>query len=108
MRHKQLIRLWFEREKKSGLILPDGWYGRPYDNLYELESIEESGADISICLVPLLELHFTSVGCVQFRDRDLVISNFSKLRFKWIGVGTSEGSRTYFSGEVKLVSSRVY
>ena len=36
----RFISQWFEREEGAGLVLPDGWYGRPFDNLLNLISIE--------------------------------------------------------------------
>lgn len=37
--YKQKIQLWFETERGGGLV--HGWFGRPYDNIHTLASVDE-------------------------------------------------------------------
>jgi hypothetical protein len=104
MSYAQLVRQWFGREKRGGLVLPDGWYGRPYDNLHTLVSINEETGALAIDLDVGLMLHFTGLRSLQPRGRDLVFSKFDRLHFKWRGIGSPGGTKDYSGGEVTLVS----
>jgi hypothetical protein len=64
MRHADTIRKWFEKELGGGLILPDGWFGRPYDSQYSLTSIEENGDDLTMILSEHLLLRFSGLKAI--------------------------------------------
>jgi hypothetical protein len=34
----QIVERFFARRGRAGLVLPDGWYGRPFDSLFALTS----------------------------------------------------------------------
>ena len=100
----RFISQWFEREEGAGLVLPDGWYGRPFDNLLNLISIERDAIVLVIELDSGLVLHFTGLRNIQSHGHDLVFSDFDSLQFKENGPGISGGTKVYSDGEVRLVS----
>jgi hypothetical protein len=34
----QIVECFFAEHGRAGLVLPDGWYGRPFDSLFALTS----------------------------------------------------------------------
>jgi hypothetical protein len=105
MRHRQKVHQWFATEGGGSLLLPDGWYGRPYDNKHEITSIDETEDVLTIVLSGRLTLHFEHLASVESLDHDLIFSGFDKLHFEWKSIGTSSGMKDYHGGQVKLVSS---
>jgi hypothetical protein len=100
------IQDWFFLNRSS-LILPDGWYGRPYDNLHELTKIDESDTQLTITLDGKLELCFSELKSLTERDGALVFADFKKLTCQFRSYDDPSKLRTceYESGEVKLVPS---
>jgi|SRR5579859_374882 len=100
------VQRWFKDEAGGSLFLPDGWYGRPYDNWHALTSIEESGNTLTIILDQKLTLRFDGLKSVKAQKRELTFGPFEKLRFEWEGFGTDRvrGSKEYQTGEVKILT----
>lgn len=88
------------------MLLPDGWYGRPYDNQHVITSIAESGETLTIVLDRKLTLHFEGLKSVESNQRELDFGVFDTMQFSWEGFGgvTQRGSRKYRGGEIKIVS----
>jgi hypothetical protein len=105
MRFAEIIRQWFKDEWGGSLVLPDGWYGRPYDNQHAVTSISEVGDGLTLILDQKLTLCFEGLKSVEVRHRELVLGPFDKLRFEWAAYGTGgeHGMREYQTGEVKIV-----
>jgi hypothetical protein len=100
------VQQWFKDEWGGSLFLPDGWYGRPYDNQHALTSIEESGSTLTIVLDRKLTLRFEGLKSVKAQKRELTFGPFEKLRFDWEGFGTGggHGTKEYQDGEVKILT----
>lgn len=105
MNFTKTIQGWFKEEWGGSLFLPDGWYGRPYDNQLALTSIEESSDILVIVLSGRLTLSFDGLKSVKAQKRELVFGPFEKLRFDWEGFGSSgtRGTKEYLAGEVKIL-----
>ena len=105
MRFANTVKQWFEHEWGGSLVLPDGWYGRPYDNQHAVTSIDESGNGLTLVLDQKLTLRFEGLKSVDVRSRELVFGPFAKLRFEWEAYGASgeHGVKEYHTGEVKIV-----
>jgi hypothetical protein len=101
------IQHWFKDAWGGSLCLPDGWYGRPYDNQHALTSIDESGSTLTIILDRKLTLHFEGLKSVEARKGELVFCQFDKFRFDWetYGADAKRGSKEYRTGEVRIVSA---
>jgi hypothetical protein len=105
MRYTDIIQKWFRDEWGGSLVLPDGWYGRPYDNQHGMTSIHESGDALTVTLDQKLTLHFEGLKSVRVRKRELVFGPFDKLRFEWEAYGASgeHGVKEYRAGEARIV-----
>lgn len=89
----------------AGLILPSGWFGRPYDNLLQLTRSEASDESVIVELDNQLVLTFAGVLQVISTDRGLRLSGFSALAWDWTEFGSSAAHHEEFaSGEVELVA----
>lgn len=54
----QKIEFFFERRKRAWLVLPDGWYGRPFDSLFTLTLVRDVPNGLYIELEGGRELSF--------------------------------------------------
>lgn len=106
MNFTNTIQRWFKDEWGGSLLLPDGWYGRPYDNQHALTSVEESGETLTIVLDQKLMLRFEGLKSVKAQKRELIFGPFEKLRFDWESFSTDgkRGSKEYQAGEVKILT----
>ncbi len=98
------VQKWFSVEFGGSLHLPDGWFGRPYDNQHILTSISENRNEFSITLDYKLVLTFEGLQSVKAVNRELVFGPFRILRFEWVDI--KEGHRhikDYRGGEAKIV-----
>ena len=105
MRFANIIEKWFKDEWGGSLVLPDGWYGRPYDNQHALTSIDELGETLTLILDQKITLYFEGLKSVEVRNRELVFGPFDKLCFEWEAYGTAaeHGVKEYQTGEAKIV-----
>jgi hypothetical protein len=104
MTFERTIRDWFDKEWGGSLILPDGWFGRPYDNQHSLTSCEESAGKLSLGLDDHLRFTFYGLSNVSVEGRDLVIGPFERLLFEArpYGGGVVQ-NKEYNGGAVKLL-----
>lgn len=100
-----IIQQWFQVEWGGSLVLPDGWYGRPYDNQHEATSVVESGNSLTLILDEKLILRFEGLRSVVVKNRELVFGPFDSLWFQWSAYGSCEdgGTMEYQAGEVKII-----
>lgn len=92
---------YFRAHPLVGLILPDGWFGRPYDSILEYQSVQavrgnyllnfDGGESIEIVGNPVLVL----------RERSLFVSEFEQVDWRWVSYGSSQENHSqYVEGEV--------
>src|SRR5687767_8920372 len=98
------IQSWFDKESGGSLFLPDGWYGRPYDNQHALTSVEESTNNVTMILDRKLILRFEGLKSVKATRNELTIGPFKLLRFEseGFGMGSAHSIKEYKAGEVKI------
>jgi len=97
------IREWFRIHHRAGLVLPDGWFGKPRDNLHQLDSAEASEQCLSVSLDEgALLLTFRGEVAVKEQGIQLLISGFSSLKFRQIEYGSNSKVHhfEYPNGEV--------
>lgn len=103
--NKFKIHNWFLKHKSGGLILPDGWFGRPYDNLHQLTGISEKESSLEIILDTMIKIKFVSLKSIHTNNKELILSNFEKVYFKWTEYGSEiEHEKVFDSGEVRIVN----
>jgi hypothetical protein len=99
------IEHWFGTEWGGSMVLPDGWFGRPYDNQHMLTSVTENDGEVTLVLDDILRLHFTGLKSVRANGHELILGPFEHLRFEWTPYGGGRlTTKDYLSGEVKIVS----
>jgi hypothetical protein len=92
-----------------GLILPNGWFGRPYDNVMPLTGCTVAGDRLEVDLAGGdRRLSFQGEGLESaVGDLGLVLRGFSVLTFDWLWYGSDEVKRWVFTGgEVVLTPAR--
>jgi hypothetical protein len=82
------IREFFKQHAVASLRLPDGWFGRPYDNWHQLSDIDLDGATLVITL--------DASQVLRIRTSDRVVVDGRTLRvpaaegtWKWTPYGAS-------------------
>lgn len=90
-----------------GLILPDGWFGRPFDNLLEGTMIRQTDGCVELTLSDWIRLSVAGPARTtierSLRGDKAVISDFTEVLVQYVPIGTDEErSRKYTAGEVTL------
>lgn len=102
MSFETTIRKWFTIHVGGSLVLPDGWYGRPYDNQQTLVSISEEPRRLTLVLAsPSVSLSFEGLRSINEGIDEIVFASFDKLVFE----SENTGTRVYSNGIVKVVSA---
>jgi hypothetical protein len=100
-----IVRQWFATAGCAvGLVLPDGWFGRPYDNIYHIATAHENDGVLVIHLVEQLWLRFEGPSHVKVVNSELVIDGFVQCVVQWQIAGTLEyDSSTFSDGQVRFI-----
>ena len=100
------IRLFFLRHRSCGLKLPDGWFGRPYENRLLLVEVEVHDDTLIIELDHPLHLIFHGIPTLESKTDGLHLTDFNALVFEWKEAGETQHPHRerYTSGEVHLVT----
>jgi len=101
----ELVRRWFAKvEQAMGPILPTGWFGRPYDNLYMLKDVQVTGDVLTVHLSEDTVLVFEGLGRVYLENSELVFDGFRTGSIRWKEYGGLEyREQTYDAGQVRLI-----
>ena len=88
---------WINRLKKEafGLILPDGWLGRPYDNQHRVKNISTSNNQITIVFDDIREIHVTNPKTFELTSLNDIRSSikffgYDEILFNWITYGEEQ------------------
>jgi len=102
----QVVERFFAAHKGAGLILPSGWFGRPYDNFHRLTGCAATRDGVRIQLDGQLNLSLTGGELVAtIRDGDLTLSGFATAVWDWRPFGsTEERHETFFGGAVAFIA----
>jgi hypothetical protein len=101
-----LVRRWFEQAKQAyGPVLPDGWFGgRPYENLYLLQNVQELGELLVISLSEETTLTLNRPKRAYIANTELVFEDFDEVTLRWKHYGGTEYRELrYTQGQVRLV-----
>ncbi|WP_141733927.1 hypothetical protein [Oligoflexus tunisiensis] len=104
---------WFKSIEKScfGLVLPNGWFGRPYDNQHVINEFRVSDNEIYFRFddfreVTVLNPKFFMVEKDESGRTNLRIGDFKNMEFKWVPYGEEEKKpniSNFASGEMILI-----
>lgn len=94
----QYIKNWVVNKESFSFFLPDGPQGRPFDNQYRIYSIIENQSGMTMKMSGGIEFEFE--GNIKYSDEicNLILNDFSKLKYKVNGVVEKE----YLGGEFCL------
>jgi len=99
---------WFAAVGYAGLVLPSGWFGRPYDNWHELTWACARSTKLLVELDGQLLLVLTEPGVPQVEGPDLVLP-CAQLVFDWQGYGDLiPHAESFGAGSLRLVDSRSF
>lgn len=106
MKLEQKISDWFKQTWGGSLLLPSGWFGRPYDNSHQLASVFESSTRLVVVLDDgHLKLSFEGVPEVEATKSELIFRSFNRLTFDWKEYGSLKlHSEVYEGGEIKIIA----
>jgi hypothetical protein len=86
---------WFGRGV-AGLVLPTGWFGRPFDNAHELTWCEARKDRLLVELDGLLLLTATRQLGLETTEDELVVTA-EQVVFDWIEYGTPKAHAEIFA-----------
>jgi hypothetical protein len=99
-----LVARWFSQAGEGGLVLPDGWFGRPYDTFWLLEKIESVDDSLVVTLKGDGILTFEKPSHVSIQDSQLTIEGFLRVVFRWREFGGHQvHENKYDTGEVRFI-----
>ena len=98
MNAKELIEQWVKEKSSFSFFLPDGPYGRPFDNQYVINMIIEWNDGFEIVFSDAIILRFIGEPNVMSEGCNLTISNFTRCNFEI----KNSIIKSYDSGEVTL------
>lgn len=99
------IELWFRITKGGSLMLPDGWFGRPFDNIHRLTFVAARPLWLIIELDERLLLTLREPSTVLGSDEELVIAGFSACVLDRKEYEGDRGyAKLYSGGEIRFVA----
>lgn len=103
---KKTIETWFVREGGGSLVLPNGWFGRPFDNEHHLTSFTQSNDSCKMILDNRHTLKFNGLLEVSDEGKELVITGFDTCDFIWKDYGSNPHlhRQTFSDGAIKLMA----
>jgi hypothetical protein len=89
-----------------GLILPDGWFGRPYDNFFEVTSINTNNNTININFEKgKLKLNIISPNDIEINSDEILINEFKSCKFEWQEYGDDKTHENeYNKGTISFIA----
>lgn len=98
MKPNEIVEQWVSKRSSFYFFLPDGPYGRPFDNQYFIERIEGTSDGFKIFLSDNLMLHFIGNTKIEDEGCNLLIKHFNRCVFNASGLDIKK----YDHGEVVL------
>lgn len=100
------VRGFFASVGMAGLILPSGWFGRPYDNLLRLTHSEVTSGLLRLELEGQLVLTFSGDARATTTATGLRLTGYSGLAWDWIEFGSATRHHEKFTGgQVEFVGA---
>jgi hypothetical protein len=101
----EMIIDWFTRVQAASLELPNGWFGRPYDNLHQLTWAGATEHKLLLELDHQLLLILTDPGDVDLDSAELRITSCAQVVLDWQEyVNMVPHSDNHGAGTVRLVA----
>jgi hypothetical protein len=100
------IHTWQKATPSFGIILPNAWFGRPYDNQHEITWLEDRKYRLLIEVDEQMLLILTKTPQFELNvdGKDLVMSNFLRLTFERLAYSDlSMHTESFDKGELRFV-----
>ncbi|PNH91802.1 hypothetical protein [Vibrio diazotrophicus] len=75
------IESWIKSNAVFGLKLPDGWFGRPYDNQHKLTWVADRDNKLILELDNQMYLTFTKPIQLKASDSEFIVDDFQQIIF---------------------------
>ena len=99
------VREFFGGVGYAGLVLPSGWFGRPYDNLLSLTRSEATPKSLLLELDDQLILSFSGDVRASASEKGMELRGYTSLVFAWTEFGSNASDRDEFvSGTIEFVT----
>ena len=95
---KQNLRSWIRHSNSLSLFLPDGPYGRPFDNQYFFQDLAEQETETILTLSDGISLKFSGSIETSIEGNKLFIRGFDRFDF----ILDNKIDRTFYDGVVCL------
>ena len=98
------VERWFRQTNSIGLLLPDGWFGKPYDNHHKATLVLFRPNRFLIELDEQLYLIISSACVLTFTNEELSLG-FGRVIFDWRSFGShaENNFKVYDSGTLSFV-----
>ncbi len=107
MNYKKLVEEWSQKNQQFGLELPNGWFGRPYDNIHGITWTEDRKFKLLVEIDEQLLLIFTKTKQFEILEIEntLVFKGYLRCTFDRIAYGDLASKLdTFEAGQVTLFS----
>lgn len=98
MRAKYHIDNWVAKKESFYFFLPDGPYGRPFDNQYLIKEVLQNDSELVLIFSDGINLRFIGDVILKEEGCNLLISGFRRCDFEING----KREKSYDYGEVAL------
>ncbi len=104
-RRLDLIKEWFSGRQGGSLMLPNGWFGRPFDNFHRLYEVRADEHNLYLALDGgQLILSFEGPVQISVSNDELTLERFTRMVFNEKRYGPSISKTIHFhSGVVRIV-----
>ena len=102
----EIVNAWFDQVEVAGLVLPDGWFGRPFDNLHSLTWSAVRGSKLLLELGSSLHLVISAPVSTETDKKEMRLFGFRRLVFDREDFGSGRGgeAKVYHEGDVRFVA----
>lgn len=91
------VRAFFLEHPFVGLVLPDGWFGRPYDNWLQYSWIDTNGDELRIQFAQDEIAILTGGIEVEVIENSLMVRGFLAAEWHWKAYGTNFWKKRHYS-----------
>ena len=91
------VQEFFLEHPFGGLVLPDGWFGRPYDNWLQFTCAEMSDGELRVHFAHDEKAILTGYIEVEVTENLLMLRGFSVAEWHWKAYGTNVWKKRHYS-----------
>jgi hypothetical protein len=100
----ELLNSWFKEHIGGSLFLPDGWYGRPYDNIHRLSDAHYENDKLVVTLDDNLLFNFSGLEEAVPSSKGFTFGPFkSALFFEKDRTGKWIKTKEYSDGIIRIL-----